>query len=82
MKPVNRISPMKKFILSSVVACCGVAAFAQEFEEPQNDPLNAVVRIETVDKSRLHRRPAAHSHPSGAFGFRAVRPSAGSPGTG
>ena len=41
MKTVNRISAVKKTIISAIAACCCVAAVAQDAgRRPQNDPLN------------------------------------------
>ncbi len=39
---------LKNIFISTIVTCCSIAAVAQDAERPQNDPLNAVVRIETV----------------------------------
>ena len=39
---------MKKLMIVAMTACYSVVAFALDLGKPQNDPMNAVVRIESV----------------------------------
>ena len=59
---------MNKLLIATLTACCGVAAFAQDFEEPQNDPLNAVVRIETVSTVPNYLLPWQNRTPQSSSG--------------
>ncbi len=64
MKPFS----LKKFFVSVIVACCSVAAIAQDVERPQNDPLNAVVRIETVSTVPNYLLPWQNRTPQSSSG--------------
>ena len=68
MKPVNCTPLMKSFMVAALTACCGIAAFAQDIEEPQNDPLNAVVRIETVSTVPNYLLPWQNRTPQSSSG--------------
>ena len=59
---------MNKLIIATLTACCGIAAFAQNTEEPQNDPLNAVVRIETVSTVPNYLLPWQNRTPQSSSG--------------
>ena len=59
---------MNKLLIATMTACCAVAAFAQDFEEPQNDPLNAVVRIETVSTTPNYLLPWQNRTPQSSSG--------------
>ena len=75
MKTVNRISAMKKVIISALAACCCVAAVAQDAgRRPQNDPLNAVVRIETVSTVPNYLLPWQNRTPQSSSGSGVVIP--------
>ncbi len=68
MRPFVRISPMNKLLVAAIAACGSFAAFAQDFEEPQNDPLNAVVRIETVSTVPNYLLPWQNRTPQSSSG--------------
>ena len=68
MRPFVRISPMNKLLVAAIAACGSIAAFAQVFEEPQNDPLNAVVRIETVSTVPNYLLPWQNRTPQSSSG--------------
>ena len=59
---------MNKLIIATLTACCGIAAFAQNIEESQNDPLNAVVRIETVSTVPNYLLPWQNRTPQSSSG--------------
>ena len=59
---------MNKLLIATLTACCGIAAFAQDFEAPQNDPLNAVVRIETVSTVPNYLLPWQNRTPQSSSG--------------
>ena len=59
---------MNKLMLAVVTVCCCVAAVAQDFERPQNDPLNAVVRIETVSTVPNYLLPWQNRTPQSSSG--------------
>ena len=64
---------MKRLVIA-VVAACGAAAAAQDVEEPQNDPLNAVVRIETVSTVPNYLLPWQNRTPQSSSGSGVVIP--------
>lgn len=68
MNPINLIPNMNKLIIATLTACCGIASFAQDIEEPQNDPLNAVVRIETVSTTPNYLLPWQNRTPQSSSG--------------
>ena len=39
---------MKHLMITLATVCCSIVAIAQDAQESENDPLNAVVRIEAV----------------------------------
>ena len=59
---------MNKFMIAVATVCCSVAAVAQDFEAPQNDPLNAVVRIETVSTVPNYLLPWQNRTPQSSSG--------------
>ena len=65
---------MNKLMIAVVTACCGFAAAAQDFEAPQNDPLNAVVRIETVSTVPNYLLPWQNRTPQSSSGSGVVIP--------
>ena len=66
---------MKKAIVSALAACCCVAAVAQDAgRRPQNDPLNAVVRIETVSTVPNYLLPWQNRTPQSSSGSGVVIP--------
>ena len=65
---------MKKVMIAVFAVCCGLAAVAQDFEAPQNDPLNAVVRIETVSTVPNYLLPWQNRTPQSSSGSGVVIP--------
>ena len=59
---------MNKLLIATLTVCCGIAAFAQDVEVPQNDPLNAVVRIETVSTVPNYLLPWQNRTPQSSSG--------------
>lgn len=59
---------MKHFMIAVATVCCSIVAIAQDAMEPENDPLNAVVRIEVTQSIPNFALPWQNRMPQSGFG--------------
>lgn len=59
---------MKRFAISIATACCAATGFVLDAQEPENDPLNAVVRVEVVSTVPNYSLPWQNLMPRSASG--------------